>query len=100
MSTPVRWILAVLLILFGLAAAAVTVFGGAFSTVACRQVPPDWVYFFLVFVGLFCLAAAIMPAVMLVRRAAGKWLALVLGLGFVFSCGLYAAYLALLGNYC
>lgn len=42
MSTSVRLILAVLLILFGLAAAAVTVFGGAFSTVACRQVPPDW----------------------------------------------------------
>lgn len=100
MSNTTRWILAILLILFGIAAAVFAVFGGAFSTVACLEIPPDWVYYVLLFAGVVNLTASVVPAVMLIRKAAGKSIVLALVLGIVLSCGSYALYLTLLGQNC
>lgn len=100
MSNSLRWVIAILLILFGIAAAAFAVFGGAFSTVGCTQVPPDWVYYVLLLAGIINLAGAVVPAVMLIRKAAGKLIALTIMLGIVFSCGSYGIYLYFLGQNC
>jgi hypothetical protein len=100
MSTTVRWIIAVLVMLFGIGAAAFAVFGGAFSTVACVRTPPDWVYYVLLIAGLVTLAACVVPAVLLVRRVRGPRIVLVLLMGLVLSCGGYGAYMAALSSYC
>ena len=100
MSTTVRWVIAVLLILFGIGAAASAVFGGAFSTVGCLKTPPDWVYYVLLVAGLVTLAACVVPAVLLLRHVRGPRILLVLVLGLVLSCGGYGGYMAALGSYC
>ena len=100
MSKPVRWILGILLILAGLAVAAFTIFGGGFSTVACHDTPPDWVYYYLIFVGVINLVAGIVPAVMLIREAKGVRVVIALVLGIVFSCAGFVFYYVLLGPYC
>jgi hypothetical protein len=100
MSNTARWILAIILVLFGIGAAAFAVFGGAFSTVACVNVPPDWVYYVLIFAGVITLAGAVVPAVLLVRKAKGIYIVVSLGAGFVLSCLAYSGYLALLGQNC
>jgi hypothetical protein len=100
MSKTVRWILAILLIVAGVALAAFAVFGGAFSTVACVTVPPDWVYYFLIFVGVINIVAGVVPAVMLLREAKGSRIVTALVVGVIFACLGYSAYLALLGQFC
>ncbi len=100
MSNTVRWIIAILLILFGIAAAAFAVFGGAFSTVACQKVPPDWVYYILLAAAIITSASAVTPAVMLIRKARGVRITVALILGVVLSCAGYALYLGLLGENC
>ncbi len=100
MSNTARWIIAILLVLFGIAAALSTIFGGVFSTVACVKVPPDWVYYIVILSGFITLAAVVTSAVMLVRRARGARILVVLTLGVVFSCAGYGLYFYLLGNYC
>ena len=100
MSATMRWILAMFVFLLGLAAAAFTVFGGAFSTVACVEVPPDWVYYLLLVVGVLVLASALVISVLIIRRAPPIRLALPAVLGVVFLCGGLVAYFVLLGQYC
>src|SRR5574340_798833 len=58
MSVAAHWFFAGFVFLVGLAAAAVAVFGGAFSTIACVQVPPDWVYYIVTGIGVLVLAGA------------------------------------------
>ena len=100
MSATMRWIIAVLVMLFGIGAAAFAALGGAFSTVACVKTPPDWVYYVLLVAGLVTLAACVVPAVLLVRRARGRRIMLVLLVGLVLSCGGYGAYMAALSSHC
>ena len=100
MSNTARWIVAILLILFGIAFAAFAIFGGAFSTVGCVKSPPDWIYYLLIVAGAVTLAAAVVPAVMLIRRTRAMRIAVVLVLGIVVSCVGYGLYLYLLGQYC
>lgn len=100
MSKPVRWILGILLVLGSLAVAAFTIVGGGFSTAACQNVPPDWVYYYLIFVGIINLAAGVIPAVMLIREAKGVRIVIALGVGVIFSCAGFVFYYALLGPYC
>jgi hypothetical protein len=100
MSTGVRWAIAVLLILVGIGVAAAGFFGGAFSTVGCVQTPPDWVYYVLIGAAVLTLAAAATPAIMLIRRASGKRIVVVLAIGIVVSCAGYGAYLAALSRSC
>jgi hypothetical protein len=100
MSNTARWIIAIILILFGLAAGLFAVFGGAFSTVACVQTPPDWVYYVLLGTGVLTLAGAVVPAVMLIRRAKGMWVVIAIIIGIVVSCLGYTIYLTVLGQTC
>lgn len=100
MSTTMRWIVAVLLMLFGIGAAAFAVFGGAFSTFACVKTPPDSVYYVLLAAAAIPLAACVVPAVMVVRRVRGVRILLVFVLGLLLSCGGYGAYMAVLSSYC
>ena len=100
MSTTARWIIAILLVLLGIAAAAFAVFGGAFSTIGCLVTPPDWVFYLLLFAGLVNLAGAVVPAVMLIRKAHAKFIVLAIALGIFLSCGCYGLYIYLLGEYC
>jgi predicted transporter len=100
MSTPVRWIIAIVMIMSGVLAALFVVFGGAFSTVACTKTPVDWVYYVLLVDGVLTLAAAIIPAVMLLRRARAARIALGFAMGIVLSCAGYGVYMAMLGNNC
>lgn len=100
MSNTARWIVAILLILFGIAFAAFAIFGGASSTVGCVKSPPDWIYYLLIVAGVVTLAAAVAPAIMLIRKARAMRIAVVLVLGIVVSCVGYGLYLYLLGQYC
>lgn len=100
MSTPLRWTLAILLILLGIGVAAAGLFGGAFSTVGCVKVPPDSVYYLLVGAAVLTLVAALAPAVMLIRRARGTRIVLVFVIGVVVSCAAYGAYMAALSGAC
>ena len=101
MSTTIRWIIAVLLILFGITAAAFAFFGGAFSTIACQQVPPDWVYYILLAAAaVVTLVAPVIAAVMLIRKAKGTQVIIALVLGGILSTAGYASYITLLGKYC
>ena len=100
MSNTARWIIAILLILFGIAAAAFAVFGGGISTIGCLESPPDWVLYVLLLSGVITLAGAIVPAVMLIRNSDWRWIALAIVLGFILSCGSYGVYLYLLGQNC
>ena len=93
-------ILAIGIFLLGLAAAAFTVFGGAFSTVACVKVPPDWVYYILIAVGLLVLAAAAVSSVLIIRRAGALKIAAPAVLGLLLMCVGLVAYFVLLGQYC
>jgi hypothetical protein len=99
-SNAMRWVIAIFLIVLGIGGAAFAIFGGAFSTVACVKTPPDWVYYVLVAAGVVTLAAGVVPAIMLLRRARGARIAVVLVLGGILACGGYAGYFVLLGSYC
>ncbi len=100
MSNTMRWILAVLLIVLGLAAAAMAFFGGSFSTFACTTSVSDSIYYFLLFVSLIFLAAAVIPAVMLIRNAKGGRVIATLVIGIIVSCASYGLYLYFLGQSC
>jgi len=100
MSNTMRWVIGILLIFFGIAAAGFSIFGGAFSTIACLKSPPDWVYSILLIGGLIMLAGTVAPAVMLIRKMQGKYILGTLALGVILSCGIYAMYLYLLGQNC
>ena len=101
MSKTTRWILGIVLILFGLATAALFAFGGAFATVGCQHTPPDWAYGVVLAAGMTFLVAASVPAVMLMRGAAGKRVVVALILGGVLSCVVYVAAFALgMAPYC
>ena len=100
MSNTARWIIAIVLILFGIAAAVFAVFGGGISTIGCLESPPDWVYYVLLLAGAITLAGAVVPAVMLIRKADWRWIALAIAAGIVFSCGSYGIYLYFLGQNC
>ena len=100
MSTPMRWILAVLLILAGIGVAALAVLGGAFSTVACTMSPGDATYYVLLGAGILTLAGAVVPAVMLIRRSRMLHIVLALVAGGLLSCGGYGAYMAVLSGNC
>jgi heme/copper-type cytochrome/quinol oxidase subunit 3 len=95
-----RWIIAVLVLLLGLALAAFAVFGGAFSTGACLETPPDWIYYLLLAVSGVLVVAAAVAAFLIVKRASIRRILLTGFLGFLFSCFGYAAYIALLGAHC
>ena len=101
MSKTTRWILGIVLILFGLATAAFFAFGGAFATVGCQHTPPDWAYGVVLAAGMTFLVAASVPAIMLMRGAAGKRVVVALILGGVLSCVVYVAAFALgMAPYC
>ena len=100
MPNTIRWILAILLVLFGITAAAFAFFGGAFSTVACQQVPPDWVYYILLASVIVTLVAPVIAGIMLIRKAKGTQVIIALVLGGILSTAGYAAYITLLGQYC
>jgi hypothetical protein len=53
----------------GLAAAAIAVFGGAFASVASVEVPPDWVHYILIAVGVLMLASASAASLLIDRGA-------------------------------
>ena len=93
MSNTARWIIAILLIVFGLAAAIFAVFGRGISTIGCLQMPPDWVYYVLLLAGAINFTGAVVPAVMLIRKSAGKLIALTIAVGIICSCGSYGVYL-------
>ena len=100
MSTPMRWILALVLILVGIGLAALAVLGGAFSTVACTKSPGDSTYYVLLAAGLLTLAASTVPAIMLIRRSRALHIVVALVIGSVLSCGGYGAYMAVLSSSC
>ena len=100
LSTAIRWIAAIGLILVGIGFALLLVFGGAFSTVACLEIPPDWIYYILLGTGLITVAGSAVPAVMLIRKAKPVRIVLMLVLGLILSCTGYVTYLTLLGNNC
>ena len=100
MSNTVRWILAILLILFGITAAAFAFFGGAFSTIACQQTPPEWVYYILLASAGITLIAPVVAAVMLLRKVGSTRVIITLVIGGLLSCAGYAAYITLLGENC
>ncbi len=100
MSPTARWIIAVLIIFTGIVFAAFAVIGGAFSTIACQNIPPDWSYYLLIIASLIIIAAATVPAVLLIRRVTGFRIIIALALGVAFSCVGYASYLFLLGENC
>jgi hypothetical protein len=95
-----RWILAVLLILTGIGLAALAVLGGAFSTVACTKSPAESTYYVLLAAGVLTLAAAVIPATMLIRRSKPLRIVVALVVGSVLSCGGYGAYMAVLSGNC
>jgi hypothetical protein len=95
-----RWILALLLILIGIGLASLAVLGGAFSTVACTKSPADSTYYVLLAAGVLTLAAAVVPAIMLIQRSKTLHVVVALGLGAILSCGGYGAYMALLSSNC
>ena len=101
MSKTTRWVLGIGLILLGLVTAAFFAFGGAFATVGCQQAPPDWAYGVVLAAGTMFLVAAAVPAVMLMRGAAGKRVVVALVIGGVLSCVAYVAAFALgMAPYC
>jgi hypothetical protein len=100
MSTALRWIVAIIIFVLGMGAAGLTVFGGAFSTVACANVPPDWIYGILIFVGILILAASAVSSVLIVRRARALKAAAPAMLGALLMCVGLVAYFVLLGQYC
>ena len=100
MSAPLRWIVAVLLILIGIGLAALGVLGGAFSTLGCRVSPADAAYYVLLAAGVLTLAACVVPATMLIRRSKAVHIVVALVVGAILSCGGYGAYMAVLSNSC
>ena len=100
MSTPLRWSIALLIILVGIGLAALAVLGGAFSTVACTKSPADYAYYVLIAAGLLTLAAAVVPAIMLIRRSKARHMLVALVTGIILSCGGYGAYMAALSASC
>lgn len=100
MPTTFRWIIAIVLSLVELAAASIVVLGGAFSTVACIEVPPDWVYYLLVVEGLLLVVAAVASAVLVMRRSRAIVIAIPAGLGVFVLCVGLTAYYAILAQYC
>jgi hypothetical protein len=100
MSTLVRWIVAVLMILIGIGLAALAVAGGAFSTVGCSNSPGDATYYILVAAGALTLAAGAVPGIMLIRRSKAVHIVVALVVGIILSCGGYGAYMAVLSQSC
>jgi O-antigen/teichoic acid export membrane protein len=100
MSTAMRWIIAIIIFGLGLSAAGFTAFGSAFSTVACAKVPPDWIYYILIFIGILILAASAVSSVLIVRRARAIKAAAPAILGTLLMCVGLVAYFVLLGQYC
>jgi len=100
MSTPARWILAILIALIGLGLAAFALSGGIFATVACVQTPPDWVYFVLLVAAVIVLLSALAAAIMIIRRLRAIRILGAMILGALLSCGGLGAYFALLGEFC
>ena len=101
MNKTMRWISGIALVFVGLAAAAFFAFGGAFATVGCRQAPPDWAYGVMLAAGATFIAAASIPAVMLIRGAEWKRVVTALVLGDAFSCiACIAAFVFGMAPYC
>ena len=100
MSPTVRWILAIVTFVLGLAIAAFVVFGGAFSTVACVAVPPDWVYYVVILVGILIVVAAAFTSLQIVRGRRPLMVLAPVLIGAVLTCVGLVAYYTLLGQYC
>ena len=100
MSTTMRWILALLLIIVGMGLTGLAVLSGAFSTMACTKNPADSTYYVLLAAGVVTLAAAVVPAIMLIRRSKALHIVVALVLGTILSCGGYGAYVAALSSNC
>ncbi len=100
MSNVVRWILVVLLVIFGIAAAVIAIFLGSLSMFGCTSATPGWVFNFLIVVAIINLAAAVVPAIMIVRRANGRRAIWILALGLIVSCAGYGIFALLLGQTC
>jgi len=76
-----RWILAVALFLLGLGGSLFVVLGGMFSTVACTEVPPEWVYYLLIVVGILLLSATTAASVLIIRKVRAVLIAAPAALG-------------------
>jgi hypothetical protein len=96
----VRWIPAIVVFWLGLAAAAITVFGGAFATVARVEVPSEWVYHILIAAGVVMPAAAPATSVPIVRGNHFIRVAMPAVLGMIFMCGGLMACFGFLRQYC
>jgi len=100
MSNAARWIFAISLILFAIGADVFAFRGGGISTIGCQEIPPDWVYYILVWAVVVNFSAGILPALMLIRKADSRRVVTTLVFGLVLACITYSAYLYLLGENC
>jgi hypothetical protein len=67
---------------------------------ACTKSPGDSTYYVLLAAGVLTLAAAVIPAIMLIRRSTAAHIVVALVLGTVLSCGGYGAYMVVLSSKC
>jgi len=100
MSPTVRWMIAFILIILGIVFAAFSLGILGFATWGCSGSDSDTAAAMLYVTAAMSIIAGIIPAVLLIRNTAGKFVALAAVLGLVFILGSNGVYLFYTLNIC
>ena len=100
MSNTTRWGIAIVLILAGLVTAVFSLAFLGFFTWECYGPSNSIAYTILYIAAVLSLIGGIVPAVMLIRRAAGKFIVTAIILGAVFALAGNAAFMYYALNIC
>jgi hypothetical protein len=100
MSNNARWSIAVVLILLGLITATFSLAFLGFFTWGCYGASNSIAYSILYVAAAISLIGGIAPAVMLIRKAAGKLVIITIALSFVFTLTMNGVFLYYTLNIC
>jgi hypothetical protein len=100
MSNTVRWVIAIVLILAGVIMAVFSLALLGFFTWECYGTSNSIAYTILYVASAVSLIGGIVPAVMLIRKTAGKFVAAAIVLGFIFSLAGIGAFMFYTLNIC
>ena len=100
MSATLRWIVAILLIGLGFMLALIALAFLGFFTWNCDGTSNSIAYGILYVAAAVSLIGGLVPAVMLIRNAAGKYFWTALAISLVLNLASYGAFIYYTGNLC
>ncbi len=100
MSNTVRWMIAIVFILIGIVTAVFSLAFLGFFTWECYGPTNSIAYAILYVAAAFSLIGGILPAIMLIRKAAGKFVAIAIVLSIILTLAGNGAFMFYTLNIC